>query len=283
MGNKNMDVSDNYKRTLCALDARYIRYKREQILYDFTDYPLYLFNVLNTFDESINNIDALFVDEYQDVDEIQYELFKKVNSSKKFFVGDQWQSIYAFRGADGEVFQKTTDFEQYKLKYNYRSYQEIINYATTVYQTLTTKAQLGDGCYISEVMYSYDSDISCARGKGGEITVINPYGRCMRLDQNGIGRISNIIDVFKDFISERAMILCRTNKQVKAINDGGYYETSTVHQAKGLEYDNVIVIDTTITSTEDLNIAYVAMTRAKNRLMVINWTQFEMLFNICVR
>lgn len=66
------------------------------------------------------------------------------------------------------------------------------------------------------------------------------------------------------------MILCRTNKQVKYLQDNGYYECSTVHQAKGLEYDNVISIDSTICNTEDLNIAYVSMTRAKNKLFVIN-------------
>lgn len=87
-GNKNMDITDNYRRTLNALEARYINYKRDNGLYDFTDYPLYLFNVLETYDEFIYNIDALFVDEFQDVDEIQLEIFKKVLSNKKFYVGD---------------------------------------------------------------------------------------------------------------------------------------------------------------------------------------------------
>ena len=76
------------------------------------------------------------------------------------------------------------------------------------------------------------------------------------------------------------MILCRTNKQVKQIKELGYFNADTIHQAKGLEYDDVIVLDTTISSTEDLNIAYVAMTRAKNRLLIINWQQFELLFKI---
>ena len=83
-----MDITDNYRRTLNALESRYIHYKRDNGLYDFTDYPLYLFNVLETFDESINIIDALFVDEFQDVDEVQLEIFKRVNASKKFYVGD---------------------------------------------------------------------------------------------------------------------------------------------------------------------------------------------------
>lgn len=281
-GNKNMDIKDNYKRTLVALENRYIKYKRDNLLYDFTDYPLYLYNVLNTYDEEINNIDALFVDEYQDVDEIQFELFRKVNAKKKFYVGDPWQSIFIFRNADGEVFNKTDDFAQYKLMYNYRSYQEIIDYATTVYLTHRESALLEDNSYITETMWKRPSEIHCVRGEGGTITIVNPYGRNIQLTSTSEHKV-NLIEEFKEFMSNRPMILCRTNKQVKYINDAGYFEASTIHQAKGLEYDNVIVIDTTISSIEDLNIAYVALTRARNNLFVINWQQFELLFNMYIR
>jgi len=283
MGNKNMDIKDTFKRTLVALEGRYIKYKRDNLLYDFTDYPLYLYNVLNTFDEEINNIDALFVDEYQDVDEVQFELFTKVNARKKFFVGDSWQSIFAFRGADGEVFQKTTGFEEFKLAYNYRSYQEIIDYATTVYLTHRETALDEEKCYISEVMWKRPSSIKCVRGYGGSIIIVNPFGRSIRLQGEDDERRINLLEEFKDFMSDRPMILCRTNKQVKYISDLGYFDVSTIHQAKGLEYDNVLVIDTTIGCIEDLNIAYVALTRAKNKLFVINWQQFELLFNIYMR
>ena len=280
-GNKNMDIKDNYKRTLVALENRYIRYKRDNLLYDFTDYPLYLYNVLNTYDEEINNIDALFVDEYQDVDEVQFELFQKVNAKKKFFVGDPWQSIFCFRGADGEVFDKTEDFEEYKLMCNYRSYQEIIDYATTVYLEQREKAMLEEDCYITEIMWKRQSAINCARGPGGTVTIVNPFGRSIKME-SGIEHRINLIEEFKEFMSNRPMILCRTNKQVKYITDAGYFEASTIHQAKGLEYKNVIVIDTTISCTEDLNIAYVALTRAEDNLFVVNWQQFELLFNMYI-
>lgn len=81
-------------------------------------------------------------------------------------------------------------------------------------------------------------------------------------------------------MAQKPMILCRTNKQVKAIEEQKYFDVSTVHQAKGLEYPNVIVIDTTIKNSEDLNIAYVAMTRAENNLLIINWQQFEQFFDL---
>ena len=276
-GSKNMDITDNYRRTLNALELRYINYKRDNGLYDFTDYPLYLFNVLEAYDEKVYNIDALFVDEFQDVDEIQLEIFKKVLTNKKFFVGDEWQSIFQFRGADGLVFKKLEDFEVYKLKNNYRSYQEIIDYAATVYLKLRHDVDDRD-CYISEVMYSHSSGINCARGQGGQVAVINPFGRIYRSDNWTMG--SSVNEIFNKFMKLKPMILCRTNKQVKAIEEEKYFEVSTVHQAKGLEYKSVIVIDTTINGSEDLNIAYVAMTRAEDNLLVINWQQFEHLFKM---
>ena len=152
MGNKNIDVKDNFKKALVALETRYIKYKRDNMLYDFTDYPLYLYNILVAYDEDIRNIDALFVDEYQDVDEVQFEIFEKVIAKKKFYCGDAWQSIFVFRGADGEVFNKTEGFDNYKLTCNYRSYQNIIDYACTVYRYLYDRASMEEECYITEVM-----------------------------------------------------------------------------------------------------------------------------------
>jgi DNA helicase-2/ATP-dependent DNA helicase PcrA len=87
-GSKTMDITDNYRRTLNALEERYILYKRNNGLYDFTDYPQYLWDVMSAYDEYINTIDALFVDEFQDVDSVQCEIFEKVNANKKFFIGD---------------------------------------------------------------------------------------------------------------------------------------------------------------------------------------------------
>ena len=277
-GSKKMDISENYRRTLNAIEQRYINYKRDNNLYDFTDYPLYLYNVLIAYNETIKGIDALFVDEFQDVDSTQLAIFKLVNAKKKFFIGDLAQSIFQFRGADGAVFSKLDDFEVFELKYNYRSLQEIIDYATTVYLNLFEKASLNEECYISEIMYSHESAIQCARGDGGEVYVVNPYGRNVRF--GNCHRPQKTGDLLNDFMKTDPMILCRTNKQVKAIKDMGYFNVDTVHQAKGLEYKSVIAIDATIGSTEDLNIAYVAMTRAEDSLMVINWQQFELLFKV---
>ncbi|MFW6029165.1 MAG: UvrD-helicase domain-containing protein, partial [Halanaerobiales bacterium] len=97
MGNYNMDISESLKNIFGSVLAEYIRYKRANGLYDFTDLPLYLLTKLEDYDEYIENIDGLFVDEFQDVDETQLELFNRVRASKRFYIGDPKQSIYIFR------------------------------------------------------------------------------------------------------------------------------------------------------------------------------------------
>ena len=279
-GNKNMDITDAYRRTLNTLEQYYIEYKRDNGLYDFTDYPLYLYDVMNTYNEYIYNIDALFVDEFQDVDSTQFEIFKKVLSKKKFYIGDAWQSIFQFRGADGAVFTKLEDFDLYKLDYNYRSYQEIINYACEVYQELKWRVNDDEECYITQIMHCEESSIICNRGYGGEVVIIDPFGNGNKI-QNKVNYYigsSEQKQYFDQFIKTNPMILCRTNKQVKAIQEFGYTNVSTVHQAKGLEYENVIVIDTVIKNMEDLNIAYVALTRARDNMLVMSWSNLEQVW-----
>lgn len=273
-GSKTMDITDNYRRTLNALEERYIKYKRDNGLYDFTDYPQYLWDVMLTYDEYINHIDALFVDEFQDVDRIQFKIFERVNASKKFYIGDPWQSIYIFRSADGEVFNKLDNFELFKLRYNYRSYQEIIDYATTMYEE---NIDFPSGC-ITDIDFTRTSKVMCSRGYGGTVSIINAYGDCAQFTNNERNVEVTIDDILDDMFSSAEstpMVLCRTNKQVRALQELGIVNVSTVHQAKGLEYDKVIVVDMEINEVEDLNVAYVALTRARNKLAVVNWGYLE--------
>ena len=99
---KHMDVTDNFRRILNDIERRYTEYKRNNDIYDFNDYPLYLYNILRAYNENITNVDALFVDEFQDVDAVQLQVLDMVAARKKFYIGDQKQSIYGFRGCDGK-------------------------------------------------------------------------------------------------------------------------------------------------------------------------------------
>lgn len=80
----------------------------------------------------------MLVDEYQDTNETQYQLLKFLTSKYRRFtvVGDDDQSIYAWRGARPENIKVLAsdykDLKVIKLEQNYRSTQHILNCANTL-------------------------------------------------------------------------------------------------------------------------------------------------------
>lgn len=81
----------------------------------------------------------LLVDEYQDINNLQYDWIKYLSINKNLFcVGDEDQSIYAFRGANIRYIQQFwkdyPDCEVIKLEENYRSCSQILNGANNLIQ-----------------------------------------------------------------------------------------------------------------------------------------------------
>jgi len=80
----------------------------------------------------------LHVDEYQDTNRVQYELMRLLTGPQQNIcvVGDEDQSIYAWRGADVSILQSfSRDFPKariVKLEQNYRSTQNILDAAAAV-------------------------------------------------------------------------------------------------------------------------------------------------------
>jgi superfamily I DNA/RNA helicase len=259
------------KRLFETVKMDYLAYKELYGLYDFTDLPQYLLDKLNDYDETIENIEALFVDEFQDVDDIQIELFDRVPAIKKFYIGDPQQSIYIFRGATPDILKRLDDFKQHNLVINYRSYQEIIDFASFVQM----RAMEQETNFATE-KESMRSRIECIKGYGGEVYSLNASGLAFKINEY-IKRDG--LKVVKEFVDRNSMILCRKNRQVKAIKELGYPNVSTVHQAKGLEYPSVVVTNFEIgpQEPEEVNIAYVAMTRAENQLLVADYEAFIFL------
>lgn len=260
MGSFNMDLEDHIKNKYRAILNKYLEFKRKRKLYDFTDLPLYLHDVLMEYEEYIK-VDGLFVDEFQDVDPVQLKVFKRVEAQKYFFIGDPQQAIYIFRGASEEIFQELDDYTVMPLKHNYRSYQEILDFASTVRQNLTTSHSS-----ILQTMQVSESDIIAERGKGGVV-----------LSEGMIPKVEFRRELRSELSNYHYTILCRTNKQVKILNELGYHDVLTIHKAKGLEFDNVIVVDFSIEDDEAVNVAFVALTRAKDREVVIT---FEALLKV---
>lgn len=121
----------------------YVRYEEEMKranALDFADLLLKTYQLFEYYPDILNQYQERFrfflVDEYQDTNNIQYLLIKKLASKSKNLcvVGDEDQSIYSWRGANiSNILNFERDFPgatTLKLQQNYRSTQTIVKAAT---------------------------------------------------------------------------------------------------------------------------------------------------------
>ncbi|HKL34663.1 MAG TPA: UvrD-helicase domain-containing protein [Salegentibacter sp.] len=118
---------------------------------DFDDLLLKTNELLNRFPEVLqkyqNRFRYILVDEYQDTNHSQYLIVKAL--SDKFqnicVVGDDAQSIYAFRGANiNNILNFQKDYhnvQMYRLEQNYRSTKNIVNAANSIIEKNKTKLE----------------------------------------------------------------------------------------------------------------------------------------------
>ena len=121
---------------------RYEQLRRDGRALDFDDLLLetvrLLSNVREVREELRGKLKHILIDEYQDTNRAQYQIVKLLLGQEQNIcaVGDDWQSIYSWRGAD---FTNILNFERdfsgtkiVKLEQNYRSTEEILNAAHNV-------------------------------------------------------------------------------------------------------------------------------------------------------
>jgi DNA helicase-2/ATP-dependent DNA helicase PcrA len=127
----------------------FVDYKRKNNLLDYDDLLVYLRKFLVELTPAaksfLSTIKFVMVDEYQDTNHLQAEIVKaltKVNNNV-MVVGDDSQSIYSFRGAD---FKNIIEFPKLfenvkiiKLEENYRSTQDILNFANQINKAAVEK------------------------------------------------------------------------------------------------------------------------------------------------
>ena len=127
---------------LTRLKTAYQAAKRQKQLLDYDDLLVMLRQLLLLDETARMTISRQFryilVDEYQDTNRLQAEVVRKLAATHNnvMVVGDDSQSIYAFRGA---TFKNIMEFPQlfpgtqiYKLEENYRSTQPILNLANCI-------------------------------------------------------------------------------------------------------------------------------------------------------
>ena len=130
------------KPRIAEIFAAYnIRLKNADAM-DFDDLLYYMNVLLRDFPDMLykyqNRYNYILVDEYQDTNYAQYIIVKKLSAINQNIcvVGDDAQSIYAFRGANIQnILNFRRDYPNakiFKLEQNYRSTQNIVNAANAI-------------------------------------------------------------------------------------------------------------------------------------------------------
>lgn len=220
------------------------------------------------------NYKYIIIDEFQDTSLVRFKLIEailKQNNGKLFAVGDDYQSIYRFSGCTLDLFlnldKYISNLKIIKLKINYRNNQTLINIANNF--IIKNKKQI-------------KKNTICLKDNNKPIKIIFYNNK-------------NIIHKVISNINTNILILGRNNKDKEDFNiiENNKVKYLTIHKSKGLESDNVILINlenstyslpskiknnnilnTIITKNtypyeEERRLFYVALTRTKNNIYLL--------------
>lgn len=301
----------------------------------YNDYEAYLLKIkkidfndmINKASDCIvkNGLDLpykyIIVDEYQDTSFTRYNLLRNICDSigaKIMVVGDDWQSIYSFSGCDVNIFTKFDNFfdvcETRYIEKTYRNSQQLIDASSNFVMKNPdqTRKELKSSKSlkypIKLVKFDNDFDeilkfeliikniINQSAFKNKKILIL---GR----NNKDIFNLLKNFNVENEYGKRKFEILgdedkLRRNKFVKIVyreSPDVNIEYRTVHQSKGLECDNVILINLknwkagfpnkmvddpvlnfvkrngdSFSYAEERRLFYVALTRTKNNVYLLS-------------
>ena len=140
--NKFFNEDKKFIKEIELINQAFSAYKKASNLLDYDDLMAVLRDKLkenNIFRKKLqDSIKYILVDEYQDINNTQREIVEYIagEKGKLTVVGDDTQSIYAFRGANFENIlrfpQSYPDCKVVKIEENYRSEQGILNFTNEI-------------------------------------------------------------------------------------------------------------------------------------------------------
>ncbi|MCK6379895.1 MAG: UvrD-helicase domain-containing protein [Leptospiraceae bacterium] len=264
---ENFSLKKEFPEIYNDLEIEYKKYKALTKKLDFKDLIEIFVTGLRQNSDWTNNakseIQRIIVDEFQDTDMEQLEMIKLMDPSSLTVVGDDWQAIYGFRGASTIPFLKFKEFfspcKVHFLERNYRSLSKII-------QTSAIP--------ISKNSMNIKKIVKPKReGKGF-------VGKILIETNSELAILTQKIQAIPDY-KNKIKILCRSNFRISTYHQTNLDENClmTIHKSKGLEFETVFVdlfsgwnlkIDEPKdTIEEERRILYVALSRAKNNLIIL--------------
>ncbi len=250
-------------RVARAFAEKYETLKTVANAVDFEDMIIHAANLLETCPDLRqtyrDKYPYLLVDEFQDISPADFRLISLL-SENLFAVGDDDQAIYSFRGGDSEIMQaftKRRDVKRYEITRNYRSTSMIVEHARALIERNEPRIRKN-------------------------LRAHNPIQRHIKIVETTPETVETALLRELESAGETA-VLARTNYETEQIqemlsNHPNPIEVTTIHKAKGREWEKVILIHNTLERrfprrdsihTEERRVFYVAMTRAKVELAVL--------------
>lgn len=185
-------------RLIKDVDERLMAEKKERNSYSFSDIEHFAINLLFSLDEESGeiirsnlaknlseNFYEILVDEYQDTNEAQDLLFTYLSNGKNLFtVGDIKQSIYRFRLAMPDIFnKKKKTYSLYNesdnntsskiiLDKNFRSRKDICSFVNFIFSNIMS-SELGEVDYNSEEYLNCGADYNNTTLPSADIRILN--------------------------------------------------------------------------------------------------------------
>lgn len=240
-------------------------------LYDFNDMIKIATNNINN-NLIKTNYKYIIIDEFQDTSLNRFKLINaiiKQNNAKIFVVGDDYQSIYRFSGCNLDIFlnfnKLVSNLNIINLDYNYRNPKEIIDVANS---------------FIMKNKNQIKKETICLKN------INKPIKICFYKNKR------TAIEKILKYIDTKYLILGRNNtdKDLFNVQDKPFL---TIHKSKGLEEDNIILINLTNNNNslpskikhhkiinkiiktdyypyeEERRLFYVALTRTRNNIYLL--------------
>jgi DNA helicase-4 len=294
LGNARQDQHErvrNFYELAIPIVDKYIQYCTNKSYLDFNDLISRSTSLFQNYSDISNKYKSkyqyILVDEFQDVNNLQVDLIKLLltEQTQLFCVGDDWQSIYGFRGSNVSYI---IDFENHfpnskvvKLNLNYRSTQNIVGASNEV---------------ISHNKFKVEKDIQASKKSEHKIVVYSGNSEEENI-QFCFDKVSELLD--DGLTNEDILFLYRRSKMYSPYffrfkNEGIKVQSKTIHAAKGLEAKVVFILGLTeghggfpdiwledrifqvikkanhdLLMEEERRLFYVAITRAKDKLFLI--------------
>jgi DNA helicase-2/ATP-dependent DNA helicase PcrA len=222
--------------------------------------------------------DYILIDEFQDTNPLQLKLLSILikKHTHVFAVGDPDQSIYKFRGAVPNIvniFIHQYKAKTYILHTNYRSDQKIIHLSNHI---------------LSFNKARFKKTLSSSSMHEGEIHILKFFNTFKEAQS-----LFHLLYTLKG----STLIIARTHERLYEIKMSFFYEyhsyhkeqidIMTIHQAKGLEYDNVILLGLEQgvlplgkyldqeTLEEERRLFFVGVSRARHKVFISHVSHYQ--------